>query len=87
VLLSASANVFSWYWINNANGDGWAGSWFFHSFWNFLSQDQTVNEAYTNAIAFMPFDQFSPLQVIQNPLIYDSPSIATQWGFAETTKL
>jgi hypothetical protein len=32
IMVSVSSNVFSWYWINNQNLDGFAGSWFFHVF-------------------------------------------------------
>jgi len=46
LFVSASSNVFSWYWINNKNGDRFAGSWFFHQFWEQLDQNQTINNAF-----------------------------------------
>ncbi|MGQ4873872.1 MAG: C13 family peptidase [Promethearchaeia archaeon] len=87
VFISASANVFSWYWIDNSNGDGWAGSWFFHAFWDALDKNMTISQAFSNAINFIPAKQQSPVQVIQSPLIQDNLGIINIWGFGKSINL
>jgi len=81
LFVSSSANVFSWYWLNNLNGDGWAGSWFFHQFWEALDQGQTINNAFNMAINFIPFNHFMPLLVSQMPLMHDNLGINNTWSF------
>jgi len=81
LFVSASSNVFSWYWINNNNGDGFAGSWFFHQFWEQLDQNQTVANAFTFASNFIPWKQWAPLIVTQTPLMHDNLGINTTWSF------
>ena len=80
IMVTASSNSPSWYWINNANGDGWAGSWFFHVFWDKLDENETINSAYNVAISFIPFNQ-APLFIVQNPLMYDNMGIAATLSF------
>lgn len=80
IMITASSNAPSWYWINNANGDGWAGSWFFHAFWDKLDHNVTIDTAYNNAINFAPFNQ-APLIIVQNPLMYDNMGVATTLSF------
>jgi len=81
LFVSASSNVFSWYWISNTNGDGFAGSWFFHQFWEQLDQNQTVANAFTAAINFIPWNQWAPLIATQSPLMQDNLGINTTWSF------
>ena len=81
LFVSASSNVFSWYWISNINGDGFAGSWFFHQFWEQLDQNQTVANAFTFASNFIPWKQWAPLIVTQSPLMHDNLGINTTWSF------
>ncbi|TFG15673.1 MAG: hypothetical protein EU531_08300 [Promethearchaeota archaeon] len=80
IMVTASSNRPSWYWINNANGDGWAGSWFFHVFWDALDNNATINTAYNVAINFIPFNQ-APLIIVQNPLIYDNMGVNMTLSF------
>ncbi|MHA1412075.1 MAG: C13 family peptidase [Promethearchaeota archaeon] len=54
LFISVSSNVFSWYWIDNNNGDGFAGSWFFHPFWDQLDKNSTIINAFNFAINFIP---------------------------------
>ncbi|MHA1669033.1 MAG: C13 family peptidase [Promethearchaeota archaeon] len=81
LFVSSSSNVFSWYWVNNVNGDGFAGSWFFHQFWEQLDQNQTINNAFNFAINFVPFNRGLPLIVSQKPLMHDNMGINTTWSF------
>ncbi|MFX0058776.1 MAG: C13 family peptidase [Candidatus Hodarchaeota archaeon] len=83
IMISAASNVFSWYWINNQNPDGFAGSFFFHVFWDLLDQNQTINAAFTNALLFSPALPPPPrtVQMIQNPLMYDNMGINTTLSF------
>ena len=80
IMVTASSNRPSWYWINNANGDGWAGSWFFHVFWDALDNNATINTAYNVAINFIPFNQ-APLIIVQNPLMYDNMGVNMTLNF------
>jgi len=82
ILISAASNVFSWYWINNKNPDGFAGSWFFHPFWDQLDQNQTIISAYNFALGFIPSINFPrPVAIIQNPLMKDYLGINNTWSF------
>jgi len=88
VLVSSSANVLSWYWVYSNNNDGWAGSWFFHVFWDHLDQGQTVQGAFNLALGFMPsVNPPAPLVQIQNPLMHDNLGIANSWSFSSTPQL
>lgn len=87
LFVSASSNVFSWYWISNTNGDGFAGSWFFHQFWEQLDQNQTVANAFNFASNFVPWNQLVPLIVTQSPLIHDNLRINTTWSFISDPSL
>ncbi len=87
LFVSASSNVFSWYWINNQNNDGWAGSWFFHVFWESLDQGQTIINAFNSANIFIPFNQFQPLAVSQIPLLHDNLGINDTWSFSSDPSL
>jgi len=80
ILVSAASNVFSWYWINNFNGDNFAGSWFFHPFWDQLNKSQTILTAYNFACLFSPAI-IPPTRVvqIQRPLMKDYLGIANSW--------
>ncbi len=80
IMVTASSNRPSWYWINNANGDGWAGSWFFHVFWDKLDENETINSAFNTAFNFIPFNQ-APLSIVQNPLMNDNMGVAATLSF------
>ena len=79
VFVSAAANVLSWYWVDNVNGDMFAGSWFFHVFWDQLDQDQTINTAFNTAQNFVPAGKGMPLALIQVPMMQDNLGIAGTW--------
>jgi hypothetical protein len=81
IFVSAASNVFSWYWINNLNGDGFAGSWFFHPFWEQLNQNQTIWNAFNSALNFKPAGRFFPVLAIQMPLMYDNMGVNTTLNF------
>jgi hypothetical protein len=88
VLISAASNVFSWYWINNKNLDGWAGSWFFHPFWDILDGNETIQAAFNFSLGFIPTTNFPrPVQIIQNPLMKDNLLIGDIWSFNSTPQL
>ncbi len=82
ILISAASNVLSWYWINNKNPDGFAGSWFFHPFWEQLDLNQTLLSAYNFALGFNPSINFpKSVAIIQNPLMKDYLGINDAWSF------
>lgn len=87
LFVSSSADRLSWYWIDNKNADGWAGSWFFHIFWDQLDQNQTILNAFNFASGFIPAGQAQPLIVSQIPLMYDNMGINNIWGFNSEIKL
>jgi len=82
IFISASSNLLAWYWIGNKNPDGFAGSWFFHPFWQRLDQNYSIGATYNFALGFMPStNQPRPVAIIQNPLMYDNLKINDTWGF------
>jgi hypothetical protein len=88
IMVTASSNVFSWYWINNQNADGFAGSWFFHVFWDALNQGLTIADAFVIAKNWIPGSpKGQPLGVIQVPLIQDNLGIQHSWSFNSFSKL
>jgi len=88
LFVSAASNVFSWYWINTNNGDGFAGSWFFHQFWEQLDQNQTIANAFIFASTlYVPWRRVNPLVVIQAPLMHDNLGINTTWSFNSNPSL
>jgi hypothetical protein len=88
IFVSASSNLLAWYWINNKNLDGFAGSWFFHPFWDQLDQGYTIGAAYNFAINWIPTrNPPLPVQVIQNPLIQDNLGIKDTWNFTSDPSL
>ncbi len=87
IMISAADNVFSWYWINNQNGDGFAGSWFFNKFWEQLELDVFIGDAFGFALNFIPFGKGLPLAISQMPLICDPNNWASSWSFTSIPKL
>ncbi len=87
VLVSASNNVAAWYWINNQNLDGFAGSWFFNPFWEQLSYGIDIMNAFIFAKNFIPFGRKNPVGATQMPLIYDPKNWANTWSFVSNPKL
>ncbi len=88
IFVSASSDRLAWYWINNKNPDGFAGSWFFHPFWDQLDQNKTIGVAYNFAINWIPTrNPPLPVQVIQNPLIQDNLGIKDTWNFTSDPSL
>jgi len=87
ILVSAASNIASWYWINNQNGNGWAGSWFFNQFWEHLDTNANIMNAFILAANFIPFGRVLPLGISQMPLINDPKNWANTWSFASNPKL
>jgi hypothetical protein len=87
LFVSASANALAWYWVDNGNGNLFAGSWFFHIFWDQLDQGNTVGNAFTFAQLFVPAGKVSNLALIQAPLMQDNLGINTTWSFTSFSKL
>ncbi len=88
IVVSAASNVLSWYWINNKNLDGFAGSWFFHQFWKHIDQNNTIISAYNFALGFIPSINFPrPIALIQNPMMRDFLGINNTWSFDSDPQL
>ncbi|MHA1339090.1 MAG: C13 family peptidase [Promethearchaeota archaeon] len=87
IFVTASANCFSWYWINNQNNDGWAGSWFFYNFWDQLNNGLTITNAFMFALNWIPAGRANPLAVIQAPLLQDNLGLASELSFSSFSKL
>jgi hypothetical protein len=86
-LITSTTNLFSWYWRDNNNADGFAGSWFFHHFWEKLSQNQTIETAFNFAKNRIPIGQVLTINDIQSPLIQDNLGISDTWSFNNTPQL
>ena len=79
ILITSSADSLSWYWRDNTNADGFAGSWFFHQFWNQLDHDKTVGVAYNFAINRIPAGRVKTIYETQTPLIHDPKGWQNTW--------
>ncbi len=69
------------YWRDNLNADGFAGSWFFHSFWEQLNQNETIGTAFNSAKDLTLSGQTQSIDDIQAPLIHDNLGIKDVWSF------
>ncbi|MHA2131817.1 MAG: C13 family peptidase [Promethearchaeota archaeon] len=87
ILVTSTTNMLSWYWRENNNPDGFAGSWFFHQFWNQLDRNQTIGDAFNNAKNSIPSGQGRTIDAIQAPLIQDNLGIKDTWSFTSTPQL
>jgi len=87
ILITSTTNILSWYWRNNNNPDGFAGSWFFHQFWDQLNQSQTIGAAFNYAINFVPSGYLKSINEIQTPLIQDNLGIKDIWSFTSNPPL
>jgi hypothetical protein len=87
VLITSTTDIFSWYWRDNNNADGFAGSWFFHHFWDQLNQNMTIANAFNFAKDWIPSGQVLTVNDIQSPLIYDNLGISATWSFNNTPQL
>ena len=87
LLITSTTDVLSWYWRDNTNADGFAGSLFFHHFWDQLNQNQTVGVAFNFAINSIPSGQSQSINSIQSPLIQDNLGIKDIWSFNNTPQL
>ncbi len=81
ILITSTTNVFSWYWRDNSNANGFAGSWFFHSFWEELNQNETIGTAFNSAKNLTLSGQTQSIDDIQAPLIQDNLGIKDVWSF------
>ncbi|MHA2430508.1 MAG: C13 family peptidase [Promethearchaeota archaeon] len=81
IMVSASSNLLAWYYINNGNPDGFAGSWFFHMFWDALNRTDTIEGAFNHAFGWPPAARGMPLFMIQMPMMYDNMGINTTLSF------
>ncbi len=69
------------YWRDNSNADGFAGSWFFHLFWEELNQNVTIGTAFDSAKNLTLSGQTKSIDDIQAPLIQDNLDIKNVWSF------
>ncbi|NVM37017.1 MAG: hypothetical protein HWN81_15580, partial [Candidatus Lokiarchaeota archaeon] len=87
ILITSSTDIFSWYWKDNNNLDGFAGSWFFHIFWDQLNQNRTIEDSFEYANNYIPAGQTNPIIQIQNPQIQDNLGIKDTWSFVSDPPL
>ena len=84
IIITSTTDILSWYWRDNTNADGFAGSWFFHQFWEQINQSQTVGDAFNYAKNFVPSGQVKSINDIQSPLIQDNLGIKDTWYLANS---
>jgi len=87
IIITSTTDVFAWFWRDNSNGDGFAGSWFFHQFWKQLNQSQTIGEAFNLTSNFIPAGQVKSIFEIQSPLIQDNLGTKDVWSFTSNPPL
>ncbi|MFX1478099.1 MAG: C13 family peptidase [Promethearchaeota archaeon] len=81
ILITSTTDSLSWYWRDNTNPDGFAGSWFFHYFWEKLNQGKTIGTAFNYAVNVIPSGRMMSINDTQSPLIYDKLNLKDTWGF------
>ena len=79
ILITSTTNRLSWYWRDNNNADGFAGSWFFHQFWEQVNQSKTIGDAFNYSKNFVPSGKVMSIDEIQSPLIQDNLGIKDTW--------
>ncbi|MFX1525369.1 MAG: C13 family peptidase [Promethearchaeota archaeon] len=79
ILVTSTTDLLSWYWRDNNNPDGYAGSWFFHQFWEQINQSQPIGDAFDFAKNFVPIGQIKSINDIQTPLIQDNIGVKDTW--------
>ena len=84
ILVTSTTDTFSWYWRDNTNGDGFAGSWFFHQFWNQLNQNESIGTAFNFSKNFIPSGLGMSINEIQSPLIRDNLGTKDTWSFSNS---
>ncbi len=87
ILITSTTDLLSWSWRDNSNADGFAGSLFFHHFWNELNQNETIENAFNFAINSIPSGRLQTINSIQSPLIHDNLGIKDVWSFNNTLQL
>jgi hypothetical protein len=87
ILITSTTNLLSWYWRDNSNADGFAGSLFFHHFWEGLNQNRTIENAFDFAINSIPSGQLQSINTTQSPLIHDNLGIIDVLSFNNTPRL
>jgi len=87
IMVSASSNLLAWYYINSMNPDGFAGSWFFHMFWDALNRTDNIDGAFNHAFYWPPAARGMPLFMIQKPMMYDNMGINTTLSFISNPPL
>ncbi|TET61596.1 MAG: hypothetical protein E3J52_00880 [Promethearchaeota archaeon] len=87
ILITSCSDNLGWSWRDIYNGDGFAGSWFFHQFWKQLNQSQTIGDAFNLASNFIPAGQVKSIFEIQSPLIQDNLGTKDVWSFTSNPPL
>ncbi|MFX0021004.1 MAG: C13 family peptidase [Candidatus Hermodarchaeota archaeon] len=87
LLITSTSNILSWYWRDNINPEGFAGSWFFHQFWDQLDQNQTIGAAFNFAKNYVPIGYANSIDIIQKPLLEDNLGIKDLWSFTSNPQL
>lgn len=79
IQIAAATNVPSWYW-KMATPNHWAGSWYFHPFWEALNSSNTIAQANNTACNYVPWSQAKNISIIQGPQIRDSSGLLSSWN-------
>ncbi|MHA1383987.1 MAG: C13 family peptidase [Candidatus Helarchaeota archaeon] len=84
IIASSAPNKLSWYWIS-ATMNHYAGSFFFHPFWDTLNTTgNTLNDAFNQGANHIPFNHQQPNSIIQGPMGFgatyiDNLGIFSNW--------
>lgn len=84
ISISAASNITAWYWTSS-NASHYAGSWFFHPFWERLKTGVSIGSAHQYAIGTIPttVGPFANTTVddIQSPILQDNALDANTYTF------
>ncbi|MFX0135291.1 MAG: C13 family peptidase, partial [Candidatus Hodarchaeota archaeon] len=79
LVAAAGLNRLSWYWTM-AKPQYWAGSWYFHPFWEAINNGLTIQQANIKASNYVPWGQANPVYAIQFPIVIDPSGLLSSWN-------
>jgi len=81
VCVSATGDCKSgWYWME-ATSNRYAGSWFFHPFWEKIDGGWSIKDAYDFGCSYVPYDKTQNMSAIQDPWLIDNVGDAKDYTF------
>ncbi|HEC76586.1 MAG TPA: PKD domain-containing protein, partial [Thermoplasmatales archaeon] len=82
ILVSAAGDCAGWYYLLSSE-DNWAGSFFFHPFFEKINRGESIRDAYEYACSYVPPGEFMNLSESQNPQLIDNIGDSNKYNFVK----